>query len=179
MKQAKSDAAAKTKPAEKLTKAEAKKALAELAAEITHHSELYHQKDAPEISDAAYDALVQRNQAIEARFPELKRADSPSEKVGALPEAVSTTLRARRKRASSPPEAMRPMGPGVAPGLVATSKATRSIPFGPHWVSARLSMRVAKRAFSSFSGASSACTALSSLTAVLRRAAERRSAAAT
>ncbi|HEX4570166.1 MAG TPA: NAD-dependent DNA ligase LigA [Dongiaceae bacterium] len=83
MKQPKKDAAAKTKPVEKLTKTEAKKALAELAAEIAHHSELYHQKDAPEISDAAYDALVQRNQAIEARFPELKRADSPSEKVGA------------------------------------------------------------------------------------------------
>ena len=78
MKQPKSDAAARTKPVEKLTKAEAKKTLAELAAEIARHSELYHQKDAPEISDAAYDALVQRNQAIEARFPELKRADSPS-----------------------------------------------------------------------------------------------------
>jgi len=71
------------KPVDKLTKAEAKAALAELAAEIAHHSQLYYQKDAPEVSDAEYDALVQRNQAIEARFPELRRADSPSEKVGA------------------------------------------------------------------------------------------------
>jgi DNA ligase (NAD+) len=93
MKQPKADATAKTKPVEKLSKAEAKKALAGLAAEIAHHSELYHQKDAPEISDAAYDALVQRNQAIEARFPELKRADSPSEKVGAAVAAGFAKLR--------------------------------------------------------------------------------------
>jgi DNA ligase (NAD+) len=79
----KADATVRTKPVEKLTKAEAKQALAELASEIAHHSQLYYQKDAPEISDAAYDALVQRNQAIEARFPELRRADSPSGKVGA------------------------------------------------------------------------------------------------
>ena len=65
------------------TKAEAKAALADLAGQIAHHSQLYYQKDAPEVSDADYDALVQRNQAIEARFPELRRADSPSEKVGA------------------------------------------------------------------------------------------------
>ncbi|HSY85848.1 MAG TPA: NAD-dependent DNA ligase LigA, partial [Verrucomicrobiae bacterium] len=75
--------AAAEKPVDKLTKVEAKAALADLAARIAHHSQLYYQKDAPEVSDAAYDALVQRNQAIEARFPELRRADSPSEKVGA------------------------------------------------------------------------------------------------
>ena len=71
------------KPVGELGKAEAKKELARLAAAIAHHSELYYQKDAPEIADADYDALVQRNRAIEARFPELRRADSPSGKVGA------------------------------------------------------------------------------------------------
>jgi len=76
-------ATASVKSVDKLTKAEAKAALADLAGQIAHHSQLYYQKDAPEVSDAEYDSLVQRNQAIEARFPELRRADSPSEKVGA------------------------------------------------------------------------------------------------
>ncbi|MBR0680114.1 NAD-dependent DNA ligase LigA [Roseomonas eburnea] len=66
-----------------LTEAEAAAELAALAAEIAHHDALYHGKDAPEISDAAYDALVLRNRAIEARFPALIRADSPSRRVGA------------------------------------------------------------------------------------------------
>ena len=59
--------------------------LARLAAELQRHDEAYYQNDAPEISDAAYDALRQRNQAIEARFPHLKRADSPEERIGAKP----------------------------------------------------------------------------------------------
>jgi DNA ligase (NAD+) len=77
----------KLKPITELSEAEAKKELARLAMEIGHHRALYYQKDAPEITDAEFDALVLRNEAIEKRFPKLKRADSPSEKVGAAPAA--------------------------------------------------------------------------------------------
>ncbi len=71
------------KPVEALTESQAAKELSRLAAEIQRHDRLYHQQDAPEISDADYDALVRRNKAIEARFPDLRRLDSPSLSVGA------------------------------------------------------------------------------------------------
>ncbi|MEO0544541.1 MAG: NAD-dependent DNA ligase LigA [Pseudomonadota bacterium] len=70
------------KPVEKLTDAEAVEELARLANDIARHDEAYHRNDEPEISDADYDALKRRNLAIEAHFPDLKRADSPSDKVG-------------------------------------------------------------------------------------------------
>ncbi|GAJ90852.1 NAD-dependent DNA ligase LigA [Agrobacterium sp. SHOUNA12C] len=73
------------KPVEDLTEEEAAAALAYLAAEIARNDALYHGNDAPEISDAEYDALKRRNDAIEARFPALVRADSPSRRVGAAP----------------------------------------------------------------------------------------------
>jgi DNA ligase (NAD+) len=57
--------------------------LAELARDIARHDRLYHAKDQPEITDAEYDALVARNRALEARFPQLIRSDSPSRRVGA------------------------------------------------------------------------------------------------
>ena len=60
-----------------MTETEAANRLAYLASEIARHNRLYHTDDAPEISDAEYDALVRENQALEARFPELVRADSP------------------------------------------------------------------------------------------------------
>jgi DNA ligase (NAD+) len=59
--------------------------LAFLAAEIARHNRLYHDQDAPEISDADYDALMRENAALEAQYPHLVRADSPSKLVGAAP----------------------------------------------------------------------------------------------
>ncbi len=70
---------------EALTEAEAARELARLAEVIARADRAYHGRDAPEISDAAYDALKRRNAAIEARFPALVRPDSPSARVGAAP----------------------------------------------------------------------------------------------
>jgi DNA ligase (NAD+) len=70
-----------------LTDDDAAAELARLAAEIAEHGRRYHGEDAPIISDADYDALVQRNAAIEAAFPHLIRSDSPSWQVGAAPAA--------------------------------------------------------------------------------------------
>ena len=66
-----------------LTEAAAKAELERLAAEIGAHDRRYYQEDAPTVSDADYDALRRRNEAIEARFPQLVRPDSPSRRVGA------------------------------------------------------------------------------------------------
>lgn len=65
-----------------LTEAEAANELMRLAKQIAHHNRLYHANDAPEISDQEFDALVRRNAALEAQFPHLVRADSPSRAVG-------------------------------------------------------------------------------------------------
>ena len=73
--------------------AEAARELARLAAEIARHNRLYHAEDAPEISDADYDALVRRNAELEAQFPDLVRADSPSRQVGAAPAAHLAKVR--------------------------------------------------------------------------------------
>jgi DNA ligase (NAD+) len=72
-------------PPEALTEDAARAELALLAGEIARHDRAYHERDAPEITDAAYDALRRRNAAIEARFPALVRPDSPSLRVGAAP----------------------------------------------------------------------------------------------
>ena len=81
------------KPVDKLTEAQATAELERLAREIAHHDELYYAQDAPEVSDADYDALRQRNAAIEARFPALVRDDSPSLRVGAAPVAAFGKVR--------------------------------------------------------------------------------------
>ncbi|GAA3087637.1 NAD-dependent DNA ligase LigA [Rhizobium viscosum] len=70
---------------EDLTLEDAAIELERLAKEVARNDALYHGKDQPEISDADYDALKRRNDAIEARFPELIRDDSPSRRVGAEP----------------------------------------------------------------------------------------------
>src|SRR5246500_4448009 len=68
-----------------LTKAQAKVEHMRLALELEGHDRRYYQDDAPSVSDAEYDALRQRFNAIEKRFPELVTSDSPSQKVGAAP----------------------------------------------------------------------------------------------
>jgi DNA ligase (NAD+) len=80
-------------PVADLTEAQAKAELKRLAAEIGAHDRRYYQEDAPTVSDAAYDALRRRNEEIEARFPELVRADSPSRRVGAQPSQKFAKVR--------------------------------------------------------------------------------------
>ena len=65
-----------------LSEADAANELMRLAKAIARHDWLYHAEDAPEVSDAEYDALVRRNAELESQFPHLIRADSPSRKVG-------------------------------------------------------------------------------------------------
>jgi DNA ligase (NAD+) len=76
-----------------MTEAEAAAELERLAREIARHNRLYHSDDAPEISDAEYDALVRRNAELEREFPHLVRSDSPSRLVGAAPAAHLSKVR--------------------------------------------------------------------------------------
>jgi DNA ligase (NAD+) len=76
-----------------LTKAQAKVELMRLALEIEGHDKHYYQDDAPKISDADYDALRRRVNAIEAKFPDLVTSDSPSQKVGAQPSGRFAKVR--------------------------------------------------------------------------------------
>ena len=69
----------------KLTRAKAKVEHMRLALELEAHDRRYYQDDAPSVTDAEYDALRQRFNAIEKRFPDLVTSDSPSQKVGAAP----------------------------------------------------------------------------------------------
>jgi len=68
-----------------LTKAQAKVEHKRLAIELEGHDRRYYQEDAPSVSDAQYDALRRRFNAIEKRFPEFVTSESPSQKIGAAP----------------------------------------------------------------------------------------------
>ena len=71
-----------------MNEAEAANRLLRLAKLIAHHDRLYHDRDAPEISDADYDALVRENRDLEEKFPHLVRPDSPSKRLGAAPTSA-------------------------------------------------------------------------------------------
>ncbi|MBT6313274.1 MAG: NAD-dependent DNA ligase LigA, partial [Alphaproteobacteria bacterium] len=76
------------KPVEELTEIEASRELRMLAKEIAAHDKRYYTDEAPIVTDADYDLLRRRNEAIEARFPDKVRKDSPSKRIGA-PAAIS------------------------------------------------------------------------------------------
>jgi DNA ligase (NAD+) len=76
-----------------LTKAQAKVEHKRLALEFERHDKAYYQDDAPEITDAEYDALRRRFNTIEARFPEFVTSASPSQKIGAAPSGKFRKVR--------------------------------------------------------------------------------------
>ncbi|MET0241596.1 MAG: NAD-dependent DNA ligase LigA [Sphingobium sp.] len=86
---------------ESMSEAEAANRLMRLAREIAKHNRLYHANDAPEISDAAYDTLTRENNALEAAFPHLIRADSPNRQVGASVASSTLAKVAHEKRMMS------------------------------------------------------------------------------
>jgi DNA ligase (NAD+) len=81
--------------------ADAANELMRLAKQIAYHNKRYHAEDAPEISDAEYDALVRRNNELEAAFPNLIRADSPNRQVGAAVDGSGLKKIAHAKRMMS------------------------------------------------------------------------------
>ena len=84
-----------------LSEVDAATELMRLAKAIAHHNKLYHAHDAPEISDADFDALVRRNNELEAAFPHLVRADSPNAQVGAAVETSPLSKVTHAKRMMS------------------------------------------------------------------------------
>lgn len=80
-------------PPEKMSEADAHAEHARLAAEVVEHNRLYHQEDAPNISDAEYDELFARLQALEEQFPGLRTPDSPTQQVGAPPSGGFAKVR--------------------------------------------------------------------------------------
>lgn len=84
-----------------MTEADAANELMRLAKQIAYHNKRYHAEDTPEISDAEYDALVRRNNELEAGFPHLVRADSPNKLVGASVESSGLKKITHAKRMMS------------------------------------------------------------------------------
>lgn len=87
--------ASATTPVDQLTPLEARAEHDALGKEIAEHDRRYYEEDAPSVSDAEYDALRQRYEAIEARFPEFKTVESLTEKVGAKPSEKFAKVRHR------------------------------------------------------------------------------------
>ena len=84
-----------------MTEADAANELMRLAKQIAYHNRRYHAEDTPEISDAEYDALIRRNNELEAAFPHLVRADSPNNLVGAAVDASGLKKITHAKRMMS------------------------------------------------------------------------------
>ncbi|MGQ0443896.1 MAG: NAD-dependent DNA ligase LigA, partial [Beijerinckiaceae bacterium] len=82
-------------PIESLSEAQARREHARLGEEIGAHDRRYYTEDAPAVSDADYDALRRRYEAIEAAFPALATPDSPTRKVGAAPSEKFAKIRHR------------------------------------------------------------------------------------
>jgi DNA ligase (NAD+) len=80
-------------PVEELSEAEAAAEHARLGQELAEHDRRYYQDDAPTVSDAEYDALRRRYEALEAQFPELRSAESLTETVGAAPSEKFAKVR--------------------------------------------------------------------------------------
>ena len=91
-----------------MTEADAANELMRLAKQIAHHNKRYHAEDTPEISDAEYDALVRRNNELEAAFPHLVRADSPNNLVGAAVDGSGLKKITHAKRMMSLDNAFEP-----------------------------------------------------------------------
>lgn len=81
---------------DQLNREQAEVELLRLATELAHHDHCYYHLAAPEISDAMYDALYQRNLAIERRFPDLRRIDSPTHRIGATPSPEFEKVKHRK-----------------------------------------------------------------------------------
>lgn len=81
---------------EQLTREQAAIELSNLAKELAQHDHNYYHLAAPEISDAMYDAIFQRNAAIERRFPDLRRIDSPTHRIGAAPSPEFEKVKHRK-----------------------------------------------------------------------------------
>ncbi|WP_370275119.1 NAD-dependent DNA ligase LigA [Pararhodobacter marinus] len=88
------------RPVEELSETEARQELERLATLLAQADAAYHQADAPELTDAEYDALKRRNAALESRFPDLKRSDSPSDRVGAAPSDGFAKIRHEQRMLS-------------------------------------------------------------------------------